>query len=53
MLCWGDPKLITHDGTDLVHDVIDVRGQVKPYVKAVTIAKVYPILNVTFSRRLF
>ena len=53
VLCWGDPKLITHDGTDLVHDVTDVRGQVKPYVQAVTIAKVYPILNVTFSRRLF
>ena len=53
ILCWGDPKLITHDGTDLVHDVEGVKGQVGQYVKIVTAAKVYPILNVTFSRRLF
>ena len=53
VLCWGDPKLITHDGTDLVHDVVDVKGQVGTYVKIVTAAKVYPILNITFSRRLF
>ena len=53
VLCWGDPKLVTHDGTDLVHDVEGVKGQVGQYVKIVTAAKVYPILNVTFSRRLF
>lgn len=53
VLCWGDPKLVTHDGTDLVHDVTDVRGQVGQYVKIVTAAKVYPILNINFSRRLF
>ena len=53
ILCWGDPKLVTHDGTDLVHDVEGVKGQVGQYVKLVTVAKVYPILNVTFSRRLF
>ena len=53
VLCWGDPKLVTHDGTDLVHDVYDVRGQVGTYVKVVTAAKVYPILNINFSRRLF
>lgn len=53
VLCWGDPKLLTHDGTDLVHDIEGVKGQVGQYVKIVTAAKVYPILNVTFSRRLF
>ena len=53
VLCWGDPKLVTHDGTDLVHDIEGVKGQVGQYVKIVTAAKVYPILNVTFSRRLF
>ena len=53
VLCWGDPKLVTHDGTDLVHDIEGVKGQVGTYVKIVTAAKVYPILNVTFSRRLF
>ena len=53
VLCWGDPKMITHDGTDLVHDVTDIKGQVGKYVQIVSAAKVYPILNVTFSRRLF
>ena len=53
VLCWGDPKLVTHDGTDLVHDVVDVKGQVGTYVKIVTAAKVYPILNINFSRRFF
>lgn len=53
VLCWGDPKLVTHDGTDLVHDVVDVKGQVGTYVKIVTAAKVYPILNINFSRRIF
>jgi len=36
-----------------VHDIEGVKGQVGTYVKIVTAAKVYPILNVTFSRRLF
>lgn len=53
VLCWGDPKLLTHDGTDLVHDIEGVKGQVGTYVKIVTAAKVYPILNITFARRLF
>ena len=53
VLCWGDPKLLTHDGTDLVHDVDRIQGQIGKYVDIVTAMKVYPILNVTFSRRLF
>ena len=53
VLCWGDPKFVTHDGTDLVHDVEGIGGKVGNYVKLVTAAKVFPILNVTFSRRLF
>ncbi|MBP5771970.1 MAG: hypothetical protein J6W75_11580 [Bacteroidaceae bacterium] len=52
VLFWGGtPQVITHDGTDLTHDVTNVRGSVGDYVKAIKAFKVFPILNLRLTRR--
>jgi len=54
VLFWGgSPEVITHEGVDLVHDVKNVSGKVGSYVDAIEKFKVYPMLNVRFTRRLF
>lgn len=53
MMWGGTPSLITHDGTDLINDVEDVRGKVGDYVDVVSHLKVYPVLNLRLSYRLF
>ena len=53
-LFWGGtPKVVTHDGTDLVNDVYNVRGKVGDYVDIIKKFKVFPVLNVRLTRRLF
>jgi len=54
VLFWGgSPKVITHEGVDLVHDVKNVSGKVGSYVDAIDKFKVYPMLNVHITHRLF
>ncbi len=54
VLFWGgSPKVMTHEGVDLVHDVENIGGKVGDYVKAIDAFKVYPMLNVRLTYRLF
>lgn len=53
MMWGGSPSLITHDGTDLIHDVENVPGKVGDYVDVFEHLKVYPVLNLRLSYRLF
>ncbi|MBO4464151.1 MAG: hypothetical protein J5797_08175 [Prevotella sp.] len=51
---WGGvPKVITHDGTDLVNDVKNVPGLVGDYVDIVKNFKVFPVLNLRITKRIF
>lgn len=50
-LFWGGtPELKTHDGTDLINDVTDLRHGVKSYVNLVKAMKVMPVLNLRITR---
>lgn len=54
VLFWGGtPSIITHDGTDLVHDLDHVNGSVGRYVNLAKKFKVYPVLGLKITRRLF
>ena len=53
MFWGGTPRLITHDGTDLTHDVVDIPGGVGSDVRFIGALKVYPVLNVRLTRKLF
>lgn len=53
MMWGGTPSLITHDGTDLIKDVENVRGKVGDYVDVISHLKIYPVLNLRLSYRLF
>lgn len=53
MFWGGTPKIVTHDGTDLVNDVENVRGKVGDYVEIIKQFKVFPVLNLRVSYRLF
>ena len=49
----GTPSITTHDGTDLANDVENIDGKVGSYVDFFSAFKVYPVLNVRISRRIF
>lgn len=53
MFWGGEPSVITHDGTDLVKDVDNVRGKVGDYVDVAKKFKVFPVINLRISKRLF
>ena len=53
MFWGGTPRLITHDGTDLTHDVENIPGGVGSDVRLIGALKVYPVLNVRLTRTLF
>lgn len=51
---WGGvPKIVTHDGTDLVNDVENVRGKVGDYVDLIKKFQVFPVLNLRITKRIF
>ena len=53
-LFWGgSPALYTHDGVDLVRDVRGITGQPGDYVDICKSLKVYPVLNLKITKRLF
>lgn len=53
MIWGGSPKLITHDGTDLTHDVTNIKGKPGDYVDLMKSFKVYPVVSVRFAYTLF
>lgn len=53
MFWGGQPKIITHDGTDLANDVNHVRGKVGDYVDIIKTFKVFPVIDLRITKRLF
>lgn len=54
VLFWGGaPKIVTHEGVNLTDDVVDIKGKVGDYVDLARKFKVYPMLEVRLSYRLF
>ena len=54
MLMWGGtPKILTHDGTNLAKEVENIQYKVGDYVDIIKTFKVYPILQVRLTYRLF
>ena len=53
MFWGGTPSIVTHDGTDLANDVRDVGGKVGAYVDLIKVFKVYPVLNVRLTKKIF
>ncbi len=53
MFWGGTPSMITHDGTNLTKDVEKVSGKLGKYVDAAKFFKVFPMLELRISRRIF
>ena len=54
LLFWGGtPSIITHDGTNLSKDVTNIGGKVGDYVDLISGFKVYPVINLRITRKLF
>ena len=54
VLFWGGtPSVITHDGTDLANDVKNIGGKAGAYIDVIKFFKVFPVLSVRFTRKLF
>jgi len=54
VLFWGGtPSVITHDGTDLANDVKNIGGKAGAYIDVIKVFKVFPVLSVRFTRKLF
>lgn len=54
MMFWGGtPSLITHDGTNLTKDVENISGKVGTWVDLLGGFKVYPVLQVRFTKTIF
>lgn len=49
----GTPSIITHDGTNLSKDVTNIGGKVGDYVDLISGIKVYPVINLRITRKLF
>ena len=54
LMFWGGtPSIITHDGTNLSKDVTNIGGKVGYYVDLISGFKVYPVINLRITRKLF
>jgi len=53
MFWGGSPSVKTHEGVDLAHDVENIGGKVGRYVDTIDKFKVYPVVSVRLTRRLF
>lgn len=54
IIFWGGtPKIYTHDGTEIVHDLTNLNHQIEDYVKLIRPLKVFPLLNVSLTYRIF
>lgn len=53
MFWGGTPKVITHDGVDLAKDVKGITGKVGDYVTFFKGVKVFPVLELRLTHRIF
>lgn len=53
MIWGGTPDLITHDGTNLTKDIKNIMYSVGDYVDVVKKFKVFPVINLRITRKLF
>lgn len=53
MFWGGSPSVITHDGTDLVHDVTNHSDLIGDCVKFAKSFKVFPVISVRLTRTIF
>ena len=53
MFWGGSPKVVTHEGVDLVNDVVNVNGKVGDYVDIINTFKVFPSVNFRIAYKLF
>lgn len=53
MFWGGTPSILTHDGTDLAKEVRNIDGKVGTYVDLIKTFKVFPVVNVRFTKTLF
>ena len=53
ILCWGTLKMITHDGTNLIKEIDVTHPMLKQYTDVVNHLKVYPSVNIRFTRQIF
>lgn len=52
-LFWGGkPKIITHDGVDMMNDLCNVNGQVGHYLDIISHFPVYPVVDIRLSKTL-
>jgi len=53
MFWGGSPQIIMHDGTDIIHDVTGISGTIGTYCDIARQMKVYPVVSLRLTRRLF
>ena len=53
VLVWGKPKIITHDGVDLASEVTNIKGKVGDYVDVMRSFRVYPVVEVKLTYKIF
>ncbi len=54
LLFWGgSPSCITHDGTDITHDLTDYSTRIGRYVNLLNTLKAYPVISLRISRTIF
>lgn len=54
VMFWGGvPKVVTHDGTDLVNDITNVQGKVGDYIDLFKKFSAFPVLNLRITKRIF
>lgn len=53
MMWGGSPKIITHDGVDIAHDLTNVNGQVDNILRVIRHFPVFPVLEIRFARDIF
>ncbi len=53
MFWGGTPQIITHEGVDLAKDVENISGKVGRYVRFFKAFKVYPVLELRLTHRIF
>ena len=49
----GTPEVKTHEGVDLTRDVTNIKGKVGRYVDVIEKFKVYPVISLRLTRKLF
>lgn len=53
MFWGGTPRVLTHDGVDLAKDVKNIKGKVGDYVDLFKAFKVFPVIDLRITHRIF